>query len=289
MSRPDSDPSVDREPFQDERPARPDPSERAADRVLGRAHRGPGDRQEEQARHSVFDEPDILPGRTPETITQDWFCRRCGYNRRGLQTGGRCPECGEIELYRPPPDEAPSLAAWYRDRRQRVSPLNRWGWLALAMVFGSLLPFLGTVVGQASTFTTRVLIGPSLEEVLKLALLIYLVESRPFLFRRTREVWLPAVGGALGFALLQNSVYSVWILAAPTLGMVLWRWMFCTALHITCTAVAAAGLVRVWRRSEEEARRPRLHGAAGSLAAAIMLHAVYNACVMMMDLPEFLL
>jgi len=93
MCRPERDHSVHREPHLQDASYSPDPSEERSAEMLAR-ERASSDADAERARHSVFDEPGTLPNRPPAIIEQDWHCRSCGYNLRGLESDC-CPECGD--------------------------------------------------------------------------------------------------------------------------------------------------------------------------------------------------
>ncbi len=101
MGGAEHDQSIDQEPHLRQQSFKPDTSEENAARRLARDRAGV-DPDEERAQHSVFDEPATLPNRPSVLIDRDWSCRNCGYNLRGLMTGHRCPECGNVELYEPP-------------------------------------------------------------------------------------------------------------------------------------------------------------------------------------------
>ncbi len=132
MSTPSHDPSVFQEPHVRGGPVRPDPSEAKADRTLGRppseADGRPSNLSAAQANQGVYDEPDILPGRPVEVINQDWSCRRCGYNLRGLEVHHPCPECGQREWYRPAPAGATGYATWIEGRLAQISPVEVGSW-----------------------------------------------------------------------------------------------------------------------------------------------------------------
>ena len=279
MAKPDSDPSIHNEPQFRETPARPDPSETSAIPAGGGPTAKSGPKPEDLAEHSVFDEPDTLPGRTAETIDRNWSCGRCGYNLRGLQTGQRCPECGHKELYRPPPRGEASFGSLYRERKAATTAARSWTWIAVAAAFGGPWAVLGALINNLPTPLTTIVFGPTVEEVMKLAAIAYLVEARPHLIRSAAQVRAAALAGALGFAVIENLMYLEVFIPSPTLALMLWRWIVCTAMHLGCTAIAVSGLIGVWQRTDREARRPRIGAAFRPLLLAIFLHGGYNAFV----------
>ncbi len=291
MSKSDYDPSIDNEPQWRNEPAQTDPSEAAADRA--QRHAGPRDTADDLASHSVFDEPDILPCRPPETIDRDWSCAECGYNLRGLVTGRRCPECGHVNIYRPPPPGVPSFSDLYRRKQEAVSSRRSWAYVLTVAVIGAFvatpaamiaavwigLPFVGTVI----------VFVPVVQEAAKILPILLFVEIKPFLIKRGNQIWFAAMFTALLYAAGFNTMTTGFqmITKTPPLELLLWRWIGGTLLHVACTAVACSGVVAAWRRADDEARRPRLGNVTRSVLLAMMFHAAFNAMVFFWNAKDY--
>lgn len=260
---------------------RDDPSEEKARRTLDReAARRRADRLSDQG---VYDEPDILPGRPKEVVEQDWSCSQCGYNLRGLEAGHRCPECGHVELYRPPPPGADSYGARLECQAARTSTATGW-WIGVAAallgglfaVFGALLESFPTSL-TAGTLVVAVVFGPAVEETMKIAAAALVVELRPWVFRRVEQIQLATVGSAAVFAAIENLIYLNLYIPQASTTLAIWRWTVCVALHLACTTIASRGLIEVWQRTTTEHRPPRIADCTRMLTTAIVIHALYNA------------
>jgi len=280
----DNDQSIDREPHLDRGVMRPDPSEAKAERTLDKRRTDP----EELARtgQSVFDEPNIHHADDHEIIQQDWSCSHCEYNLRGLPVGHPCPECGHVELYRPPPVGHGSYQTWLQKRITRVSPATGWYVAAVAVLLGGPWSVLATLMrtqsyGLASRLSmlfTIVVFGPAVEEVMKIAAAAYVVEQRPHWFQRESQLMFSAAGSGFVFAAIENFIYLVIYFPNPPIEMILWRWTICVALHVGCSLTASRGLVLVWQQAIREYRKPRITRSLPMLTWAIVIHGSYNAC-----------
>lgn len=257
-----------------------DDETRAAERLRREAARPAPEYRDGQ---SIYDEPDMFPGRNAEIVEQDWTCSRCGYNLRGLPTHHPCPECGHRELYRPAPSNATSYAVWLRARQAETSEAKSWGVaIVLALLGGPWAVITALMGADPMTFTAGamlllvVVFGPLTEEVMKVGLVLWAVETRPYLFRRVDQIQLATIGAALVFAVIENLIYLNIYIPNASLLMVLWRWTVCVALHIGCTLVATRGLVAVWQRATTESRRPQLDQGLRWIVIAAIIHAAYN-------------
>ena len=279
----ENDPSIAHEPHGDPGPKRPDPSVAKAKRILDKR---PTD-SEELARtgQSVFDEPNIHSAGDHEIIRQDWSCSHCDYNLRGLAVGHPCPECGHVELYRPPPVASESYQTWLQRRMVGVSPAMGWYVAGGVVLLGGPWSVLATLMGtqgqgvgaQWSLLIAVTIFGPAVEEVMKIAAAAFVVEQRPYLYQREGQIMFSAAGSGLIFAAIENFIYLNISFPNPDVTMVLWRWTICVALHVGCSLIASRGLVHVWRQAIREYRKPRITRALPMLVWAIVIHGSYNA------------
>lgn len=256
--------------------------------------RAPG--TEPVALHSVYDEVHVLPGGAPRVVEQDWSCSHCGYNQRGLLEGHPCAECGNVELYRPPPGGAESYGTWLAANMAAISPQRSWQIsILIALVAGFVgvpATFLQTFAGGVGVgiagLLAAVLVAPPIEELMKVLVPLIAVETRPYWFRSPAQVLAAATMGGLGFAILENILYLTVYFPNPGTRLILWRWIVCTAMHTGCSFWAGRGLCRIWERTVREGRSPRLELGYPAIFTAMLIHGGYNAAAIALEMLHIL-
>ncbi|MFK7788669.1 MAG: PrsW family glutamic-type intramembrane protease [Phycisphaeraceae bacterium] len=264
-----------------------DVSEGKADRALAKSAKGDAERAYE---HSVHDELAYLPDDLdrPAIIDRDFSCNACGYNLRGLVLGKACPECSHVQYERPSATSREGYAHWLASRIKTTSATKSWaivfavaflsGWWS---VFGA---FWNVNVGGWSSFFAIAVWGPVVEEVMKIALIAVIIERCPYLFRSRGQIIVTAIGAGLMFSIIENFLYLFVYVPNPPSWLVIWRWTVCVALHVGCTLVAGLGAAKVWHKQITQLRRVSVPVDMRYLAAAILIHGVYNGTVTVFDM-----
>jgi hypothetical protein len=284
MTLPPEDDSVNNEPHRRGGRQPADPSEQRARRILESEQFNTKEAYRPGA--SIYDEPDILPGRVGEVVEQDWSCRNCGYNLRGIKLEQGCPECGVREWYRPPPRTDQRFANWLRTHQRATTTRTSWLVAGGAAVLGGPLAVIAALLYRppglpgASVPFLAIVFGPLMEEVMKVAAASLVVEVKPYLFKRVEQIQLATVGAAAIFAAVENVLYLNVYIPNPSVGDYLWRWTVCVAMHTGCTLIATRGIVAVWTQCVEQRRKPRIGQAASYIVTAAIVHGAYNAGVM---------
>ncbi len=255
----DSDPDLN--PFADRLPADvPDPTEDARDQSVFaepwmRKQIFAGDATSDgpqpvvgdaDAEHSVWDEPAIT-----ETLS------------------------GSV------PDDAITWASWYRQRRAGVSWADTWLVTILLVVLSAPLALLTAWISLAGTafgLVMFVVVIPATEEILKVLLPLWIVETRPYLFRSRLQILLCTIAtgtlfGALRFWFGETALFVVGRPMQVRTGHL----VLAVGMHAVCSLLMGLGLARIWRHTVREVRRPDLTRGSWYGTAAVSLHVVYAA------------
>ena len=172
------------------------------------------------------------------------------------------------------------------DRRDQTwIPAGRWmqagAAIAAALVAGPFAVvsalFLNSTTGVGfGAVLLVVVIGPLIEELVKGAAAIHLVERRPHL---VASGWvLVAVGlvSGLVFAALENVWYLVILVDEPSRELVQWRWTFGPLVHGTGSVLVGMGAARAWRAAQIERTWPQFATVQPWIVAAAVVHGTAN-------------
>ena len=122
-----------------------------------------------------------------------------------------------------------------------------------------------------------VVIGPLIEELVKGAAAIHLVERRPDL---VASGWVLVVIGlvtGLVFAALENVWYLVVLVDEPSRELVRWRWLFGPLVHGTGSVLVGIGAARAWRAAKAARAWPKFTLIQPWIVAAAVVHGTANA------------
>lgn len=171
------------------------------------------------------------------------------------------------------PSSLPPVPSTVRLRHRLVAIL--WSLSGgLFAIFGALVKETGVGGGPLLVM----LFAPAIEEVLKPCGVYFLLERRVRYLSSRLQVALLSMMGGIVFAAIENVIYLCLYVRRPVLGLIVWRWTVCLAMHAACSFLVGLGLGKLlpaMRRGEPF----ELEDCFGWVIAAIVIHGVYNASV----------
>ncbi len=254
MSDPPTDPRIHAEPQLRGGPFPPDPSEQRGDE----ARRRSSDTDltpEQRLQHSVWDEPAL----SPELL------------------GARGPD----EL---------TYGSWLQSRRAGTTRAASWGVTLLVALAAGPWAVVGTFWGSGQTWFSAlavVVFAPLVEELMKIAAALYVVEQKPYLFRSPVQILICVLAGGLAFSAIENVLYQYVYIPNPTPGIIRWRWTVCVVLHVGCAGIAGLGLRRMWCDTWRHLHRPRMALAYPYILTAVVVHGTYNAFATLLEALDY--
>lgn len=246
MSTPSRDPSIEHEPQLTGRPPRGDPSEPRAEDILRAEHARQTD--DDRVEHTVRDEP-ALPASAPIG-----------------------PPTGQL-----------TYGGWLEQKIAQTTP--QWSWLVTFGVvlfagpwgvFGAILESFQGGGPSAGGLITLTIIGPVTEEIMKIAIALWIVEKRPYLFKSVVQILICAAAGGLAFGVIENLIYLHFYIPDHRPALATWRWTVCSGLHLNCSFVAGIGLARIWDNAVRLRQRPQLGLGMPWFFTAMVGHGLYN-------------
>ncbi|MEC8556051.1 MAG: PrsW family glutamic-type intramembrane protease [Planctomycetota bacterium] len=182
------------------------------------------------------------------------------------------------------PENAVTWIRWYQEQVRRTTLEFTWAVTAAVAVLSGLAAVLGALFMTPNVFFAAVFAAPVTEEILKIALAIWVVEKRPWWFSSSSQILICGLAAGLAFAALENLLYLTVYIPDPSANIILWRWTICIGLHTGCSFIAALGVARVWNTFQAEQRRPQLSDGAFCFVLAMVLHGCYNLFAKLLQL-----
>lgn len=217
-------------------------------------------REEERALHNVWDEP-------------------------AFQAGGGAVPAG-----------ATNYSRWYEARLRETTWTQTWGLMLLLALCGGPFAIIGTIAthlsqGSMAGPLVLVVLGPALEEMMKIGAALIVLENRAYLFRHGLQVLFAAMAAGLIFAVVENILYIYVYYPEGSDRFRLWRWTVCTTLHVGTTTIAGMGLLHMWRKATTPRptpegpafQRPQALHAYPYIVLAVVVHGAYNAFALLME------
>ena len=120
--------------------------------------------------------------------------------------------------------------------------------------------------------------APVIEEMAKVVLPMMWLEKAPWRFRSAGTIVLACLASALVFATIENLLYfHVYIPEDKCDSGIIWfRLIVCTSVHVICTITSAFGLARAWREARDGACGFYSSAVTPYLVVAMVMHGVYN-------------
>ena len=192
------------------------------------------------------------------------------------------PALGHLE-----DSDLPTFQSIYRDRRAHTPRSKMVRAAVLAAVLSGPFAILGALFGTGGALSTVVLVvilAPLVEEMLKVAGVLYLTEVRPWLVLSAPALVIIALCSGLVFAAIENGFYLGVITEDPTPEIVRWRWTFGPLIHGSGSLLAGIGVARMWFALDVHGRRPDFKVAAPWIITAAVLHGAYTAFAVWLEL-----
>ncbi|MCK4908507.1 MAG: PrsW family intramembrane metalloprotease [Planctomycetes bacterium] len=170
--------------------------------------------------------------------------------------------------------------------------ISRFFFTFLLAMGGGLFAILGAFIKelQLTSGLSLFLIAPAIEEVIKPVGIYYLLNKKiSFLYSKLHIVTLAMVSG-LVFATLENGVYIfIYFPFIPnvTPGLIMFRLVVCTALHVICSGIVGIGLARQWEDLKSGKKEKfELENSLKYIIAAIAIHATYNTTMYFLEISN---
>lgn len=185
--------------------------------------------------------------------------------------------------------DGPTYRDYYAQKRRQTTTAGQLGAMLAAIVFSGAAAVVGTFIGSPFTtfgalgFLAIVTIGPAVEEVMKIAGVLYLAERRPWLIPSWRWPVVIAAASGLVFAAIENILYINVYFPNEGAEFATLRWTVGPALHITTAVISSIGVSRMWSMTHTHGAPPSMAYARPFLITAAVIHGLYNLTAIILE------
>jgi hypothetical protein len=135
-------------------------------------------------------------------------------------------------------------------------------------------------IGSLSILVT----APALEEMTKIALLLWVVERKPWLLPSAGAVVLTGFLSGAVFGAIENVIYLEVYFPDQAQEIAPWRWLATAPMHAIASTIAAIGVARAWRGVMRDRTPARLALAFPWIVTAMVLHGAFNVLAVLLEL-----
>jgi hypothetical protein len=186
--------------------------------------------------------------------------------------------------------DEPHLGDWIEQKRAQCSVAGNLAVAFLAAMLAGPFAALGAFMAARHVWygvLYVVVFAPVLEELLKQSGMIYLLEEKPYRVFAAWQFVFSALVAALVFATIENTLYINVYIHPATLkdpkAFAGFRWTVCTAVHMSCSAIASLGMIRVWKKQLRDGKPADLSVAFAYFAVAMAVHGAYNLTALFLN------
>lgn len=183
----------------------------------------------------------------------------------------------------------PGYADLLTGRLRSTTAARRWATVAAVALAAGPFGILGAVWSMAGGGTglgylAFVVLGPVVEEMTKIALLLWVAERKPWLLPGTASIVLCGFLAGAGFGAIENLVYLHVYFPDRAAEIAPWRWLLTAPMHAVASAISAIGVASMWHDALRRKAPPRLPLASAWIVVAIVLHGAFNAAMIALSL-----
>jgi hypothetical protein len=179
-------------------------------------------------------------------------------------------------------------STWLDEKINNTSSEKTWLNTFFLVLFSGIWAIVGVFVlaiqgrGLGGTMA-MLIIGPVIEEILKISSVLVTIEKKPYLFKSSAQIFICCAMSGLLFAFIENLLYLKVYIKDPSELLVIWRWTICMLLHATCASISSIGLIKIWERTRSEKKKAEIQTLTKYITLACVVHGLYNLIAILIN------